>query len=123
MKHERIEAVIPLPPVLALALGARAAPRSAVEAIIERMIEALDRVDGDPDLELNGDEQEDSEALQHCIDERGRFYGYHLAPGDVDDDEEEVPLHPKYGTDQTIMLAAPPARAGAYDWNLNGWSR
>lgn len=49
-------APIKLPPVLAFIMGAPVAPRSAVERTIERAIEALDTIDGDPDLEPDGDE-------------------------------------------------------------------
>ena len=47
--------VIVLPPILAFMLGVPAAPRSVVEAVIERMIDALDTIDGDENLEDNGD--------------------------------------------------------------------
>jgi hypothetical protein len=50
------EAVVSLPPVLAFALGVPAAPRSAVESVIERMIEALDQIDGDPELEEDSED-------------------------------------------------------------------
>lgn len=49
--HPIIEPVVSLPPVLAFALGVPAAPRSAVEAVIEAMLTALDQIDGDPDVE------------------------------------------------------------------------
>ena len=54
------EPAMVLPPVLRFALGVPAAPRSAVEAIIERMIEALDMVDEADGHELDGDEQDGS---------------------------------------------------------------
>lgn len=53
-----IEPVVQLPPVLAFAIGARFAPRSTVENLIERMVDALDEIDGDPDEEANGDEMD-----------------------------------------------------------------
>lgn len=62
------EPAIPLPPVLAFAIGAPAAPRSAVEAMIERLVEALDTLDGDPDVELNGDEADGSPAEDEFMD-------------------------------------------------------
>jgi hypothetical protein len=88
MYQPKIEAVIPLPAPIAFALGARLAPRPVVEAMIEQLIAALDETDGDADIEPNGDEQEDSEALQHLIDHRGRFYGF-LAIGDGEEDEHD----------------------------------
>lgn len=42
---------IVLPPILAFMLGVPVAPRSSVEAVIERMIDALDALDGDPAVE------------------------------------------------------------------------
>lgn len=45
------EPIIELPQALAYIVGAPAAPRSAVEAIIEKAIAALDELDGDPDIE------------------------------------------------------------------------
>ena len=58
---------IVLPPVLAFALGVPAAPRSSVEAVIERMIDALDTLDGDENLEDGCDR----EGIDECewIDE------------------------------------------------------
>jgi hypothetical protein len=39
-----------------------AAPRSAVESVIERMIEALDQIDGDPELEEDNEDCGQDEA-------------------------------------------------------------
>ncbi|WP_208632313.1 hypothetical protein [Rhizorhabdus wittichii] len=49
-------APIALPPILAFITGVPMAPRQAVEQLIEQAIEALDLLDGDLDVELNGDE-------------------------------------------------------------------
>jgi hypothetical protein len=61
---------IPLPPTLAYIMGAPAAPRSAVELLIERAIDELDLLDGNPDAEEV--DVEDSFALspmaQHFAD-------------------------------------------------------
>ena len=48
---EGADASIVLPPVLSYIVGAPAAPRAAVEALIEAAILALDTLDGDPDRE------------------------------------------------------------------------
>lgn len=53
------EQTIGLPPLVADFIGAKAAPRPIVEQIVEQLVEALDADDGDPDIELNGDEQDD----------------------------------------------------------------
>jgi hypothetical protein len=66
-----------------------------MQAMIEQLIAALDQTDGDPDVEPNGDETEDSEALQEQIDARGRWYGYRLASGDVEDDEYDYADEPR----------------------------
>ena len=73
MKHDpTIEAVIPLPPFLALAIGAEAVPRSAVEHFIEQMIAVLDEIDGDADLEdAADDEREEGYLPRICgVDQR-----------------------------------------------------
>ena len=51
-----VQSAIALPPVLAFIMGVPAAPRIAIERTIQAAIEALDLIDGNPDLELNGDE-------------------------------------------------------------------
>jgi hypothetical protein len=51
-----------LPPILGFALGVPAAPRSAGEAVIERMIDALDTIDGDPDFQQDDGDSEDGNA-------------------------------------------------------------
>ena len=56
------EQPIKLPSVLAYVVGAELAPRSAVEALIEAAINALDDLDGDIDL-LDTNDAEDEFAL------------------------------------------------------------
>ena len=51
---------VALPPVLAFILGVPVAPREAVERTIQAAIEALDLMDGDADIEANGDELDGS---------------------------------------------------------------
>lgn len=67
------------------------AVRAKIENTIAKLIDLLDRTDGDPDTEAVGDELEDSEALQLGIDELGRWASAEimLAPWDCDDDEAE----------------------------------
>lgn len=73
----KAEPVVALPPALAFALGVPAAPRSAVEAVIERMIAALDDLDGceddedGADAEQTGDESEPDFAKCRKRDWRG----------------------------------------------------
>lgn len=50
---------VALPPILAFIMGVPVAPREAVERTIERAIEALDLIDGDPDLEDATDLEDD----------------------------------------------------------------
>ncbi len=83
--HPIPEAVVSLPPVLAFALGVPVAPRSAVEAVIEKMIAALNEIDGDPeakdmawpewtewpqDLDVSSSEDDEDTHDQEEIDER-----------------------------------------------------
>lgn len=49
---------VQLPPPLAYIMGTPAAPLEAVRNTIQRAIDALDDIDGDPDLEPNGDERD-----------------------------------------------------------------
>lgn len=46
-----MNAPIKLPPTLAYIVGVPVAPRTAVEQLIQRAIDELDELDGDPDLE------------------------------------------------------------------------
>ena len=71
----RTEPVITLPPPLAFALGVPAAPRSAVEAVIERMIDALDTIDGDPDFQQDDGDSEDGNASEDEFMEHGCDFG------------------------------------------------
>jgi hypothetical protein len=101
------EAVIALPPVLAFTLGVPAAPRSAVEAVIQKMIDALDQIDGDADFEPG--------------DEPGPSYGNDGAAGDPDDAEDADPDRCLAG-DDWICGGSPVYGAlgfGSYEWVQN----
>lgn len=69
---------VTLPPILAFIMGVPVAPRSAVERTIERAIEALDAIDGDPDLEPDGDETDGNGAEDEPC---AWFTGYRRGPG------------------------------------------
>jgi hypothetical protein len=75
-------APILLPPILAFIMGTPAAPRAAVEAVIERAIAALDEIDGDPDLE--GAHDEDVPDFRKRPRDRSRGAGCIIS--DPDDD-------------------------------------
>ena len=58
MKHQMpMGEQIKLPPTLALMLGIDRAPRVAIDAMLDQAIAELDRIDGDPDFEPNGDDE------------------------------------------------------------------
>lgn len=79
---------IPLPPYLRDALGSVAASRETIEALIQHALDALDRCDGDPDLE-DGDEDR-CPAYDDEGSSRPLFFG-DRHPGDPDDAEEDDP--------------------------------
>lgn len=90
-----------------------------LDTAIEALIALRDAIDGDSDIELTGDENEDSEGVYaHQFDEHGRCVGGGSdlvgrceddedddpAGGNVDDDGEGEPtLHmlPRYAIDQS----------------------
>ena len=90
------------------------APRSALERLIDEAIDRLDLLDGDTDVEMNGDERDGNNAEDdfwpHSTFMSGP--GCPIADPDlaVDDErcdceeedlEQEAPLVPVYGIDQT----------------------
>lgn len=79
---------IKLPPVLAYIVGADIAPRRSVEQLIQKAIDALDELDGDPDLGPDGDELDGTGAEDDfCSQGDGSFApGCPLSdPGEDDD--------------------------------------
>jgi len=103
MATRAIEPVIVLPPPIAFALGVPMAPRSAVEAVIETMIAALDTIDGDDDIEPNGDELDGQRDEDAFMVHRGRGPGCPIADPDkaADDDPCDEPyqdIEPDEGT-------------------------
>lgn len=92
------EPVIPLPPPLALSIGATMAPRSVVERIVEHLIAALDTIDGDVELESNGeDEDGDLAESDPYFDDPRSVHGW--GPGCLisDDDQavDDMPCDPE----------------------------
>jgi len=103
---------VQLPPPLAYIMGTPAAPLEAVRNTIQRAIDALDDIDGDPDLEPNGDELdgslgEDDFCLHNALPGPGcpisdPDSAVDDRPCDGDDDREpDEPVIPIYGIDQT----------------------
>jgi len=86
-----VEQLIPIPSTYLQAFTAPLAPRSAVEAIIEGLIEALDCADGDLDLE-DGDVDccaaLDDDPSSQCT------YSTDYGPGDPDDAEDDDGMPP-----------------------------
>lgn len=108
--HQQI-AVPSMPAVARVLAGFE---REQLAAFVEVAIGLIDLADGDPDLELNGDEQDHNNAED---DFREHAAGAFPTPGcpvadpdlaaddmpcdDLDDDREpEEPLMPRYGVDQ-----------------------
>lgn len=90
---EGVDASIVLPPVLSYIVGAPAAPRAAVEALIEAAILALDTLDGDPDFEFNGDELDGTAGEDDFVDHGWSGPGCPISdPGEP----EEHPNHTVY---------------------------
>ena len=86
--HPRANTAIKLPPILAFIVGVEMAPRSVVENVIQKAIEALDELDGDPDLEDDDPDQ------CMCRDDDLTFRYQDGGAGDPDDgdpymDEED----------------------------------
>ena len=115
----RAESVpVTLPPVLAYIMGVDIAPRASVERLLEAAIDALDAMDGDPDLE-DATDAEDDFSMSHLAAECASYeLGCPIAdPGGCEHDgrEEEYELTPDYGIDQTKSL--PDAMVIASDRN------
>ncbi len=65
--------------------------RELIESLIESLIETLDAMDGDPDAEPSGDEQEDSECLQADVSPTGVPIGQIAHHVMSEDDELDIP--------------------------------
>lgn len=90
-----------LPPILAFLMGVPVAPRSAVERTIQAAIDALDLLDGDPDLETNGDELDGTGGEDDFCDQNSNWLAYPGCP--VSDPGGEPAVHtimPEYGDSQ-----------------------
>ncbi|WP_305097473.1 hypothetical protein [Croceibacterium aestuarii] len=90
--------IVELPRTLAYIMGAPAAPRSAVEALLQRAIDELDEIDGDTDMEDDDPAgQCDEDGINTAL---GSLYYYGLAgPGcpiaDPDEGVEDKPHDPE----------------------------
>jgi len=93
---------IALPPVLAFLMGVPVAPRDAVERTIQAAIDALDLIDGDPDLEPDGDELDgnlsEDDFMRHGEPSKGEPGCPVSDPGGI---EPLSRLRAVYGDDQT----------------------
>ena len=94
MRHDdiKVERAVKLPPTLAFMLGTTHAPRHAVDAMLDRAIGELDRLDGDPDLEDATDAEDDFR-----LSERALGYAAKV-PGDLCAEPDDIAwtegLHP-----------------------------
>ena len=86
MKHSdiKVERAVKLPPTLAFMLGTTHAPRHAVDAMLERAIGELDRLDGDPDLEDSTDAEDD-----FTFSENALFFARNI-PGDLTAEPDDI---------------------------------
>jgi hypothetical protein len=92
---------IPLPPVLAFLMGVPVAPRDAIERVIQAAIDALDTMDGDPDLEADGDELDGTGGEDDFCDHNSNWLAYPGCP--ISDPGGEPAVHtimPGYGDNQ-----------------------
>lgn len=69
--------------------GFKVAPRHIVEAIVDELVEMLDRADGDPDLEDDDPLEDDNEDRCAAYDEGPCWAPCDFLPGDPDDAEDE----------------------------------
>lgn len=87
-------------------------PRPVLSRMVARMIERLDEMDGDPDVEPNGDESDHSGGEDDCDPTCERIRG--LGPGCPLSEPGEIDhrnLRPTYdGEDQSVIVL--PAAAG-----------
>lgn len=97
-----------LPAHIALAL-IPSLPRTALERLVQRLIDGLDDMDPDTDLEPNGDEQDGGRAE----DDFGVDGNWLLGPGcPIADPEEwggtDLPMVTHDGEDQTVIVLPAP---------------
>ena len=97
-------------------------PRALLARLVERAIECLDEMDGDPDVELNGDETDHSGGEDDCDPTCERILG--LGPGCPLSDPGEMScrtmLRPTYdGEDQTTIVMPAPAGVRPYRFKVS----
>ena len=80
-------------PVDFLLRAAMRLPRPAIERLTEALIAGLDALDGDPDVELNGDELDGSMGEDDFHDQNANWRGEPGCPvADPDHGRGELPL-------------------------------
>lgn len=87
-------------PVTFLLAAAMRMPRGAIERLTEGLIAGLDAMDGDPDIELNGDEldtcgDEGDYSINERADQAEPIEGTgndQLKPGTLEDAEDDDPI-------------------------------
>lgn len=97
-------------------------PRALLARLVERAIECLDEMDGDPDIEPNGDETDHSGGEDDCDPTCERILG--LGPGCPLSDPGEMGcrtmLRPTYdGEDQTTIVMPAPAGVRPYRFEVS----
>lgn len=97
-------------------------PRALLARLVERAIECLDELDGDPDVELNGDEADHSGGEDDCdplhADDIHMGAGCPIAdPGEMGC---RTMLRPTYdGEDQTVVILPAPAGIEPYRFRVS----
>lgn len=85
-------------------------PRPVLERMVARMIDRLDELDGDPDIEPNGDEQDHSGGEDDCDPscDRIRGLGAGCPLGDPDEIERDGGQPIYDGEDQSVIILPGP---------------
>lgn len=97
-------------------------PRALLARLVERAIECLDEMDGDPDIELNGDESdrsgsEDDFDPLHATD---IYMGAGCPIADPGEMGCRTMLRPTYdGEDQTVVILPAPAGIEPYRFRVS----
>lgn len=92
-------------------------PRALLARLVERAIECLDVLDGDPDVELNGDESDHSGGEDDCdpLQADDIYMGAGCPIADPGEMGCRTMLRPTYdGEDQTVVILPAPAGIEPY---------
>jgi hypothetical protein len=81
--------------------------RRDAEGMVEELLRLLDAMDGDPDLEPNGDELDQSFTNSSC--RTSSVFG-----GDYEDAEEEDPGEPSLASPESVQTSEAPPNAGRW---------